>query len=179
MPADEAPKGREERGTSMTNHEGRPVAKTDELLSTRLSSGEVVVFDRKRNRAHALNPAAATIWHGCDGQRTVADLAELLSRETGTEPDAEVVRLSLAELEKLDLLERPAGGPRYGGDLVTRREAFVRAGTKAAAAAAAIPIIATVLAPSSASASSCRQTGVSCTAGSQCCSGVCAGGFCV
>lgn len=178
MPADEAPKDREERGTSMTNHEGRPVAKTDELLSTRLSSGEVVVFDRKRNRAHALNPAAATIWHGCDGRRTAADLAELLSRETGAEPDAEVVRLSLAELEKLELLERPAGGPRYS-DRVTRREAFVRAGTKAAAAAAALPIIATVLAPTSASASSCRQTGVSCTAGSQCCSGVCAGGFCV
>lgn len=162
----------------MTNHEGRPVAKTDEVLSTRLSSGEIVVFDRKRNRAHALNPAAATIWNGCDGEHTVADLAELLSRETGTEADAEVVRLSLAELERLGLLERSAGGPRYG-DLVTRREAFVRAGTRAAAAAAALPIIATVLAPTSASASSCRQTGVSCTAGSQCCSGVCAGGFCV
>ncbi|HQP88449.1 MAG TPA: PqqD family peptide modification chaperone [Thermoanaerobaculia bacterium] len=162
----------------MTNHEGRPVAKTEEVLSTRLSSGEIVVFDRKSNRAHALNPAAAAIWHGCDGQRTVGDLAELLSRETGTEPDPEVVRHSLAELERLELLERPAGGPRYG-DLVTRREAFVRAGTRAAAAAAALPIIATVLAPTSASASSCRQTGVSCTAGSQCCSGVCAGGFCV
>jgi hypothetical protein len=86
--------------------------------------------------------------------------------------------MSVKELGKLGLLEDlPAESfPRLG---LTRREALARAGSRAAAAAALIPIVATVLAPKPAAASSCLQTGAACTAGTQCCSGVCASLQCV
>jgi hypothetical protein len=54
--------GSEKKGTPMTGFEARPTARMNDLLSTELASGEVIVFDKQRNCAHCLNPAAAAVW---------------------------------------------------------------------------------------------------------------------
>lgn len=161
----------------MTSNEVRPIARVDGLLSTELASGEVVVFDKERNRAHCLNPAAAVVWRCCDGRRTLSELAAFVAAETGTATDETVVRASVMELRKLNLLDVTPEAVVPGVGL-TRREALIRAGARAAAAAALVPLVHTVLAPKPAAASSCLQSGAACSVGSQCCSGSCVGNVC-
>lgn len=161
----------------MTSCDARPTARMNDLLSTELVSGEIIVFDKQRNRAHCLNPAAAEIWRACDGQRTVADLAIFVATATGTAVDESVVWASVRELRSLHLLEElPAG--TVPADGFTRRQALTRAGSAVAKAAVLVPLIATVLAPKSSAAASCQQPGSPCTVGSQCCSGNCLGSVC-
>ena len=155
----------------------RPIARRDDLLVSELESGEIVVFDRKANRAHSLNPAAAIVWRGCDGQRSVTDLAALLADARGTEASEDLVWMSVNELRKLRLLE-DFPSDVVPANVLTRRQALARFGSSAAAAAAMVPVVASVLAPKSAAATSCVQPGGGCSVGSQCCSGVCAGTIC-
>lgn len=169
--------GSEEKGTPMTSFEAKPTARMNDLLSTELASGEVIVFDKQRNRAHCLNPAAAAIWRACDGERTVAEVAAFVAAASGTAMDESVVRGSVRELGSLHLLEElPTGSLLPEG--ITRRQAMARAGSAAAKAAVLVPLIATVLAPKSSAAASCQQPGSPCTVGSQCCSGNCVGSTC-
>lgn len=161
----------------MTSCEAKPIARMKDLISTELSSGEIVIFDKERNKAHSLNPAAAAIWKACDGQRSVADLTALVAVATGASSDEAVVWMSVKELQRLHLVEElPASV--FPLEVLTRRQAMARVGSTAATAAALVPIIATVLAPKPAAASSCQQPGSPCTVGSQCCSGTCAGNVC-
>lgn len=167
----------EEKGTPMTSLEAKPAARTESLLCKDLASGEIVVFDKLRNSAHCLNPAAAAIWRACDGNRTVPELASVVAATTGTTVNEPVVRASLGELRSLHLLSELTVDIAPVEDF-TRRQAMVRAGAAAAKAAVLVPLIATVLAPKSSAAASCQQPGSPCTVGSQCCSGNCVGSTC-
>ena len=46
----------------------------------RLLDGELVLYDPKRQRVHALNSTAAFVWRACDGRSSLADIAESLAR---------------------------------------------------------------------------------------------------
>jgi hypothetical protein len=127
---------------------------------------EVLVYDRDRDVAHCLSPAAAAVWRRCDGQHDAAELA------------ADV----LAELGAKSLL---AGEPALGMRRLSRREAIGRLASLGAAVAAT-PLIVSVVAPSPAQASStaCGLPGEPCTNSGQapggCCGSeaLCAGGVC-
>jgi hypothetical protein len=58
---------------------------------------------------------------------------------------------------------------------VTRRELIRRLGL---AAAASLPLVTSIVAPTPAQAASCLPSGQPCTSSLQCCSAVCAGGAC-
>ena len=62
-----------------------PRARTDGLVINELTD-EVLVYDLKRDKAHCLNAAAASVWKQCDGRTTVAEIARRLS-----EPGAQSV----------------------------------------------------------------------------------------
>lgn len=160
----------------MPTSDTRPRARKDNLFTREMESGEAVVYDRNRERAHCLNPTVATVWRHCDGNNSIADLAAVLSREAGVPADESLVWLSLAELSRTHLVDVPGEKPLPG--TMTRRRALARLGT-GAAAAALLPVIISVVAPKPAAAASCLQTGATCTANSQCCSGFCQpGGTC-
>ncbi|MEP0773602.1 MAG: PqqD family protein [Acidobacteriota bacterium] len=150
-----------------------PRARKDGLLITRMESGEVVVYDRSRDTVHCLNPTVADIWEACDGSRTAGEVAGLVARRHGLPAaDDAVVLLGLKELETAHLLE---GEGEWTG--VSRRQVLNRIGL-GAAAAALLPVITTVVAPTPAEAGTGLPQGASCTSGYQCLSGICIGGVC-
>ena len=123
--------------TSLGSH--KPLARSDELILEELGE-ELLVYDQASNRAHCLGGRAATVWRACDGQKTVAEL----SAETGL--DSELVSQALAELSECMLLDSlPAGAG------MTRRDLTFRV-AKLSAAAASVPLIVSVAAPTPAAA---------------------------
>jgi PII-like signaling protein len=151
-----------------------PEARREGLVVQQMAD-EVLVYDQKRHKAHCLNHTAALVWKHCDGNRTVAAVAEALSKQAGKRVGEDVVRLAVDELAKSQLLE--AGGAKRwrGVEGVSRREMMKRAGL---AAAVALPVVTSVVAPKAAQAATCRISGAACTTSAQCCSGVCTGGVC-
>ena len=121
----------------------RPVARRDGLLIRELP-GEVLVYDRKRHRAHCLNQTAASVFRHADGTRTVADLVRVLDPEVAPEAGASVVTMALGQLGEAGLLE---DGPVIGG--LSRRDVVRRVGI---GAAFLLPAVASILAPTPAEA---------------------------
>jgi hypothetical protein len=150
-----------------------PEARKEGLVVQHLSE-EVLVYDQQRHKAHCLNETAALVWMRCDGKTTVSSIAKDLSKRTGARVGEEVVWLALDQLGKSRLLEGAAvkGGAAEG---VSRRDMMKRAGL---AAAVALPVVTSVVAPKAVQAATCRPSGQSCGTSSQCCSGVCAGMVC-
>lgn len=113
---------------------------------------EVLVYDLERDKAHSLNSSAAFIWKKCNGRRTVAEVAQALSKEFKVPADEQTVWLALDQLSKFHLLEakvtRPSSMPQ-----ISRRQ-MMRIG---AAAAFALPVIVSIVAPTAANA----QTSIS------------------
>ncbi len=149
-----------------------PKARTAGLLVTHMDSGETVVYDRTRDQVHCLNPTVAFIWAACDGVTPVAKVAADLHRRHGLPPDERVVALGLQELQQAQLLD---GEGAWAG--VSRRQLLTRL-SLGAAAAALLPVVASVVAPTPAEAGTGLPPGASCTSGYQCLSGICVGGVC-
>ena len=132
---------------------------------------EVLVYDLERHRAVCLNRTAARVWRACDGRTSVEEMTRSLAEELGGDRRlaAEAVRQTLERLGRDRLLvERVPARPRAAR--MSRRELIRAAG---AAAAASLPLVVSVVAPTAAQASSCLPTGASCTSSLQCCSTVC------
>jgi len=126
----------------------KPRARTADL-TTSSPGDEVVVYDRTNDRVHRLNRSAALVWRACDGERDVAAIGRLVGDELGVDEGETVARLALERLGRVNLLETAAET-----GLTTRREAILRLG---AAAAIALPIVTSILAPRADAASSAPQ----------------------
>lgn len=149
-----------------------PKARKEGLLVTRMDSGETVVYDRQRDQVHCLNPTVAAIWEACDGSRSVAKVAAEIQRHHDLPADEDLVALGLRELQQAHLLD---GEQAWVG--VSRRQVLTRV-SLGAAAAALLPVITTVVAPTPAEAGTGRASGQPCTSGYQCLSGICISGTC-
>ena len=103
----------------------RPLARRDGVLLQTVGD-QLVVYDQKRRRLHVLSRSAALIWQHCDGDRDVAQLAEIIGRELGTPVDDEVIRLALEQLDQAELLNLPQASTSQA-DLVSRRQMVNRA----------------------------------------------------
>jgi Coenzyme PQQ synthesis protein D (PqqD) len=160
-----------------------PKARWEGIVSKKVE-GELLVYDRTRDKAHCLNESAAAIWKRCDGQISPTEIAVSLGKEYGVAVDERVVWLGLAELRRSHLLEEPADldqtsnrnktqwPPNLTGMAMSRREAVRRIGL---GAAIALPIVVSITAPTPAQAGTCKHNNSSCTAPAECCSGVCTG----
>lgn len=149
-----------------------PRARKDGLVVEELPD-ELLVYDLDRHKAHCLNETAALIWKRCDGRTTVAAMARAVAGELKAPVGEEVVRFALDQLDRSCLLEGWA--PRSERGKLSRREAMRRLGL---AAALAVPVVTSIVAPTAADAVTCGGFGAPCTAPAQCCSGVCNAGFC-
>jgi len=128
---------------------------------------EVLVYDLQRNVGHCLNSTAAATWRLCDGNNNSSQIAGTLSRPLSVQVDESIVQLALDQLGDAHLLverEAPTEHP-------SRRVAIRRMGI---AAAIALPLVTSIIAPTPAQAASCLHNLQACTSNAQCCSGLCA-----
>lgn len=154
-----------------------PRARTDGLV-VREVADELLVYDLATHKAVCLNRTAALVWKACDGSRTVGEVARALGGESGGRVPSEVVWLALAQLEQDGLLGgRVSRPPTLAG--MSRRELMRRAGR---AAVVALPVVASILAPTAAQAGSPCNSGAPCTTNADCASGCtqgCQGNVCL
>lgn len=101
-----------------------PVARTEKLLIQQVGN-EVIIYDQISNISHCLNPIAAKVWHYCDGQHSVKEIAKLLEKDLPQAVSQEVdmrglVWLTLEELEKYQLIKEYLKQPIISS-IVSRR----------------------------------------------------------
>jgi hypothetical protein len=126
---------------------------------------EVLVYDLERHQAHCLNRSAALVWRALDGKSSPADIARRLSEEVDAAFTEDLVRLALCELEKRHLLAQPATMPAQFA-VLSRRQMVRRLGL---AAAIAVPVVTSIVAPSAAEAATCIPSGSPCSPTVLCC----------
>lgn len=126
---------------------------------------EVLVYDLERHQAHCLNRSAALVWRCCDGESSPADIARRLTVEVDAPFTEDFVWLALTELEKRQLLEpaRPLTAPVA---VLSRRQLVRRLGF---AAAVAVPLITSIVAPQAVEAATCIPSGSPCSPTVLCC----------
>ena len=152
----------------------KPRARLKGLVVKELAD-EVLVYDLESHKAHCLNGAAAAVWQKCDGRRSAAEIARLLEQETASRWTLAMVWLALRDLQKFSLLEERIALPDSAAR-ISRRELGRRLGL--ATAVTALPFIASVVAPTAASAASCGAVGTFCVANARCCTGICINNRC-
>lgn len=129
----------------------KPRARRDAVFAEKLAA-ETILYDKAAHRAHSLNQTVGLVWELADGQRSIAEVAAELHRELGVPADESVVLLALQELARCGLLEEPIPA-ESGPERLSRREVARRLAL-AGASAAMLPLVASVLAPTPAMASS-------------------------
>jgi hypothetical protein len=127
---------------------------------------EVLVYDLQRDAGHCLNSTAVAAWKLCDGNNSPSQIARTLSRQFSAQVDESVVLLALDRLADAHLLVEPVVPARR----LSRRVALRRIGI---AAAIALPLVTSIVAPTPVHAASCFPNGHPCTSPAQCCSGLC------
>ena len=146
-----------------------PRARRNKLVIQDLPD-EVLVYDQERDKAHCLNQTAAQVWKQCDGHTDVATIAARMAEDLHAPVDERMVWFALDQLGRDNLLEAPVVAPAFMAGM-TRRQ-MVRA--MGFAAAIAVPVITSIVAPSTAHAVSCVANGQPCPGGpTTCCSNVC------
>jgi len=112
---------------------------------------EFLVYDRKTNKAHCLNPMAAEVWRLCEGKTTVAEIARKVGETANAPVDEAVIELALSRLQKAGLIDQDSSGSE---PMIPSRRVALR---KMATAALALPLVTTILVPTAAQAASPLQ----------------------
>ena len=146
-----------------------PVVRSAGLLESQIGD-ELVLYDVERDRAHALNPAALTMWRACDGSVDVAELARRLT------VDQDAIWFAFRELDRLGLLASPLP-PEADERRMGRRE-MLRKIAVGGAIGLAVPTIISVVAADPAAAATCRKITQTCQNGALVCLGAPQGTCC-
>jgi hypothetical protein len=123
-----------------------PVARKDGLVIQETTE-EVLVYDLSTNKAHCLNQTAAFVWKSCDGNNSISEITNLFEKQTGTVVHEDLIWLAIDQLQEKNLLESEPL-PKFTGS--SRREVIKKIGL---ATVVALPIVASLTAPTSALAS--------------------------
>lgn len=130
-----------------------PVARKEGLVIQETSE-EVLVYDLTSNKAHCLNQTAAFVWKSCDGNTSIPEITKLLENESGSAIPEDLIWLAIDQLNEKNLLEKELASSFAGR---SRREVIKKIGL---AAVIALPVVASLTAPTSALAStSCACVG--------------------
>lgn len=132
---------------------------------------EILIYDLKIDKAYCLNQMAGLVFGFCDGQRTVAEISDLMSQKLKTTVSEELVRLAVNDLGKNNLIENAEYSSIYLMGY-SRRELVKKVGL---ASMVALPIISSIVAPTPAMAASGGGTQAllsSCVVTTDCVSGL-------
>jgi len=131
----------------------RPKAVKRETLLIEEAGSEIVVYKLKEHRVHCLNEQAVGIWKLCNGRRTVKQIAGELNIALHPARRELVVGNAIAQFQRLGLVEESHVTPRT----ISRRDMARKIGI-GAAAAVAVPLITSIVAPPAYAATSCPGT---------------------
>ena len=143
-----------------------PVSRRADIVVQDLED-EVLIYDLKTNKAFCLNQTSAIVYQLCDGNNSVVEISDLMSKKLKTLVSEDIVWLALDQLKKDNLLENGDEFTNYFSGL-TRREMVKRVGF---ASMVALPIVASMIAPTSVSAQSCASGMATCNPSFTCCPG--------
>ena len=133
-------------GAEATN---RPLSRTS--LIVKELAGEVLVYDETSTKAYCLNKSAATIWGMCDGKTSISEMARKAAVAFDGMVDEAFVAVALASFRDNGLLENESVDIRPIARL-TRAELVARVGRVGLAAAIALPLVTSIVAPTAAKA---------------------------
>lgn len=161
------------------NNSQKPVARQDGLVIQEMPE-EILVFDLKTNKAHCLNQTAALVWKSCDGKNSIPNIAQILELQSGDKVQEDLIWLAIDQLNENDLLVE-GFAPAFKNQ--TRRQVIKKVGL---AAVIALPLVSSLVAPTTASAVACSGTVTNCAGcnpGTPCTNngtpGTCSGNSCV
>jgi hypothetical protein len=123
-----------------------PVARKQGLVVQEMPE-EVLIYDLDTNKAHCLNKTAAFVWKSCDGNKSIADITKSFESDFGSPVDENLVWLAIEQLNDKNLLNESLPTNFKGQN---RREVIKKIGL---ATVVALPIVASLTAPTSALAS--------------------------
>lgn len=119
---------------------------------------ELLVYDLDQHRAHHLNAVAAAVWRRADGTVSVTELTVRVAESCNVPADSELIWHALDQLDHQGLLAEPL--PDRRDARTTRRQLVRRLGL----AAAALPLVTTLVMRASAQQFSPGETGPTGTA---------------
>lgn len=75
------------------------------LIETEID-GDISLYHPPTEQVTVLNGTASDVWRLCDGERTIDDIADLLGRAYGVEPDSIVADITetIRQFQKAELL---------------------------------------------------------------------------
>ena len=128
----------------------KPKAKLNEIVVQDFGD-EILIYDLRTNKTFVLNTTSSMVWQYCDGKNSVADIAGKMTLELKEFVSEELVWLTLEKFKKEELIEADKNLiPPF--ERSSRREVIRRVGMTSLVA---LPIIASLVAPSSVYAISC------------------------
>lgn len=130
---------------------------------------EILIYNLQTNKAFCLNETSTMIWQFCDGNHSVEQISQNLSRKLNQPITEDLIWLALDSFKKDKLLEENEPFEiNFNG--LTRRQVIRKIGL---VSMIALPIVASVIAPSAAMAASTGiLLGVACPTGSGCDTGL-------
>lgn len=148
-----------------------PIARKSNLVVQEMAA-EILVYDLSINKAFCLNETSALVWQFSDGNNSISKITDLINKRLKTVITEEFVLLALDQLKKENLLEK---GLELEIDFngLSRREVIKKIGLSSMIA---LPIVSSVIAPTSAFAASnnnCPPLGTCIQAGSSLCPAGC------
>lgn len=156
-----------------------PIARTDEVLSTKVGD-ESVVFNTVTNKASCLDALTTSVWSACDGKSNVSMLLDSVIRSGHIDATEQVIRMAIEQMANADLLVEPVDIPLLSENGMNRRKvlSMFRAGTMTA-----LPMVASLSIQPALAQVSCAPIGGSCFSDGDCCGGgteatECEGGTC-
>lgn len=125
---------------------------------------EILIYDLQTEKAFCLNETSAIIYNLCDGKNSVSEISKSSSRIMNQPITEDLVWLALDNFKKDNLLDE---NKKIEIDFkgLSRRQVIKKVGL---ASMAALPVIASVVAPNAAMAGSLLPSCAACTANSEC-----------
>lgn len=147
-----------------------PTARKEGLLVRELDD-DLLVYDLHRHKAHCLNTSAALVWRQCDGQTRVSEITRAIQSASRGSLDDDAVWFAIKQLKRAHLIDG-ATARESGSPTLSRRELIKKVGI---AAAVALPLVTSIVAPRAVEAATCKPPNAACTANGECCNGTCIG----
>ncbi len=138
----------------------KPTARRDKIVTQDMAT-ETLIYDLEANKAFCLNETSTLVWQLSDGQHTVSQISDEMSKQMKNLVSEDVVWLALTQLNKDGLLENgdKLDFPFSG---LSRREVIKRVGF---ASVITLPVVSSLVAPQAAMSQSLSPNGDACTIG--------------